>query len=384
MLMAIGCSETDREQQDDNENDNDIVIAHRGSTYWAPEESEAALSWARNIGADYLEFDLQMTSDGVLIALHDDNLTRTTDIAQKFPTRKDNSVNSFTYEELLTLDIGSWFCDTDALGTERARESFRGLDVMSLEDVVMIASGYRVKRESYPNGKRITHTEDGKIVTTYEIDPNDNGNRPGIYPETKEPHLFPGIEAALKSELTRLGWYAEDATSLVELATQSDRVAIANTPQRVIVQTFSKTSLQNLNEIFADYVPLCFLLWLDPDDISGESMQSEDEYRDWVLFGKQNGATIIGPSIGGEPNNYNDLLKAEMSTIIKEQGLQTHAYSFDTNEQMTEYSPKENNLVDGWFTNRAELTLDYIQTSGIRSCSTPLLDPSEVLDDLGY
>ena len=38
-----------------------IVIAHRGTTYWAPEETEAAMRWARNIGADYLELDLQRT-----------------------------------------------------------------------------------------------------------------------------------------------------------------------------------------------------------------------------------------------------------------------------------------------------------------------------------
>ena len=52
-----------------------IVIAHRGTTYWAPEETEAAMRWARNIGADYLELDLQRTKDGVLIALHDVNLS---------------------------------------------------------------------------------------------------------------------------------------------------------------------------------------------------------------------------------------------------------------------------------------------------------------------
>ena len=41
-----------------------IVIAHRGTTYWAPEETEAAMRWARNIGADYLELDLQRTISG--------------------------------------------------------------------------------------------------------------------------------------------------------------------------------------------------------------------------------------------------------------------------------------------------------------------------------
>ena len=39
-------------------------VAHRGSTYWAPEETEAAWRWARNMGADYLESDLQVTKCG--------------------------------------------------------------------------------------------------------------------------------------------------------------------------------------------------------------------------------------------------------------------------------------------------------------------------------
>ena len=41
------------------------VMAHRGSTFWAPEETESAWRWAREMGADYLESDLQCTKDGV-------------------------------------------------------------------------------------------------------------------------------------------------------------------------------------------------------------------------------------------------------------------------------------------------------------------------------
>ena len=48
------------------------VIAHRGSTYWAPEETESAWRWAREMGADYLESDLQCSKDGIIIANHDD------------------------------------------------------------------------------------------------------------------------------------------------------------------------------------------------------------------------------------------------------------------------------------------------------------------------
>ena len=68
------------------------IIAHRGTTYWAPEETEAAYRWARNMGADYLEADLQLTKDGVLLTLHDDQLTRTTNIAQIYPLRQSLSL----------------------------------------------------------------------------------------------------------------------------------------------------------------------------------------------------------------------------------------------------------------------------------------------------
>ena len=46
------------------------VMAHRGSTFWAPEETESAWRWAREMGADYLESDLQCTKDGVILANH--------------------------------------------------------------------------------------------------------------------------------------------------------------------------------------------------------------------------------------------------------------------------------------------------------------------------
>ncbi|MDR3273003.1 MAG: hypothetical protein LBT29_05945, partial [Flavobacteriaceae bacterium] len=61
-----------------------IVVAHRGSTFWTPEETEAAYRWAREIGADYLECDMQITKDGIVLALHDDNLARTTNIEQVY------------------------------------------------------------------------------------------------------------------------------------------------------------------------------------------------------------------------------------------------------------------------------------------------------------
>ena len=114
------------------------VIAHRGASYDAPESTAAAYKVARDLGADYLELDLQRSKDGVLFALHDDNLQRTTDVASKFPERKDSPANAFTLAELKTLDAGSWF---NSAYPDRARPAYAGLKILTLDEVIDIAQG---------------------------------------------------------------------------------------------------------------------------------------------------------------------------------------------------------------------------------------------------
>ena len=75
------------------------VVAHRGSTFWTPEETESAWRWAREMGADYLESDLQCTKDGVILANHDENLKRTTNIEDVYSETVPTSRIAF-YEEL--------------------------------------------------------------------------------------------------------------------------------------------------------------------------------------------------------------------------------------------------------------------------------------------
>ncbi|MEY3451962.1 MAG: hypothetical protein RL711_1790 [Bacteroidota bacterium] len=309
-----------------------LVIAHRGTTFWAPEETEAAMRWARNIGADYVEFDLQRTKDGYLIALHDQNLLRTTDVVKKFPLRQQEGVASFTYEELLTLDAGTWF---NIANPTRAKKTFEGLDILTLEDVVQIAEGKRIVRDV--NGKRVLFKDAaGVLYSQYENDPADNGHRPGIYVETKVPSFFPGIESDLKTALIRLGWYTIDASPLKQILTQPGKVAHANSLNRVILQTFSKESLTNLQGVFTKPLPTCYLLWRgsDLDDIPNDSLSA---FQAWVNFGILHGATIIGPSIAGAPNHYPELLSKARVKILQQSGLMIHAYSFDTALQMKKY-----------------------------------------------
>src|SRR5215212_8459687 len=97
-----------------------LVIGHRGASAYAPEHTLASYRLAIEMGADYVEQDLAVTKDGILICLHDASLERTTNVEELFPdrvstqtiegkTRKAWLANDFTLAEIKRLDAGSWF-----------------------------------------------------------------------------------------------------------------------------------------------------------------------------------------------------------------------------------------------------------------------------------
>jgi glycerophosphoryl diester phosphodiesterase len=130
------------------------VIAHRGDSSRAPENTLAAALAAVRGGADAWELDVQLTRDGVPVVIHDDSLTRTTDVAARFATdrRRDRGylVSDFDLREIRTLDAGSWFVaptggPRSALGfgtlaelTDSARAEFASgaVRVPTLEEVL--------------------------------------------------------------------------------------------------------------------------------------------------------------------------------------------------------------------------------------------------------
>ena len=185
------------------------VIAHRGASYLAPENTRPAFLLARELGVDYLELDLQRTRDGILVALHDHDLRRTTNVAAVFPGRDDDTLDTFLFSELQRLDAGSWFNERFP---DRARASFRNLRILRLEEVIEIAEG------GVP--------------------------RPGIYIETKSAHRIPGIERQLVGLLTARGWVSAAGTPV---------------PPGVIFQSFEAESLARFKE-FAPQVPRLLLV----------------------------------------------------------------------------------------------------------------------------
>jgi len=82
-----------------NENKT-LIVAHRGYSEIAPENTISAFKAASNVGAKACEFDVQISKDGVLVVIHDNTVDRTTNGSGK--------VEQLRYEDLSSLDAGSW------------------------------------------------------------------------------------------------------------------------------------------------------------------------------------------------------------------------------------------------------------------------------------
>lgn len=80
------------------------IIAHRGASLDAPENTVVAFEEAIEQGADRLEFDVQLTADGVAVVHHDDTLARVTDAADRWPDRAPWALRDVTLEQLRELE----------------------------------------------------------------------------------------------------------------------------------------------------------------------------------------------------------------------------------------------------------------------------------------
>ncbi len=127
-----------------------FLIAHRGASAYAPEHSIDAYKLAIAQGADFVEQDLAVTKDGVLVSIHDLTLERTTDVEEVFPDRfvEDKSgpkpvrhwyVNDFTLAEIKRLDAGSYF-----------DKKFAGTRILTFQEAIDLVRG---KAGLYPELK---------------------------------------------------------------------------------------------------------------------------------------------------------------------------------------------------------------------------------------
>ena len=205
-------------------------VAHRGASAYAPEHTLAAYRLALAQGADYVEQDLAVTKDGVLICIHDPTLERTTNVEEVFPDRSTQVTwegktgqgwfaNDFTLAEIKRLDAGSWF-----------DPKFKDERIPTFDEAVALIRG-----------------------------------KAGMYPELKTPEAYTGREVDFEGLV---------ATALDKHALRGPK-ADSKTP--IILQTFSESSAKRLAAMKIG-VPIVLLL------STGKGWDSAAKIRAWKPF----------------------------------------------------------------------------------------------------
>ncbi|MER6527273.1 glycerophosphodiester phosphodiesterase family protein [Streptomyces sp. NPDC001508] len=162
------------------------IVAHRGASAYAPENTLPAVDEAARRGFTWVENDVQRTKDGELVVIHDDSLARTTNAEEVFPDRAPWKVKDFTAAEIARLDAGSWF-----------GPAYAGTRVPTLTEYM----------------RRIDHNHEKLLL------------------EIKSPQLYPGIERDTLKLLGNEGWL--------------DRQHLG----RLVVQSFSADSLRIVHDL---------------------------------------------------------------------------------------------------------------------------------------
>lgn len=245
-----------------------IVIGHRGASGYRPEHTLEAYKLAIEQGADYIEPDLVSTKDGILIARHENEISGTTDVADRpeFADRK-------TTKTIDGTSFTGWFTEDFTLAelkTLRAKEripeirpgntAYNGLfEVPTLQEVINLA-----KEKSLELGRTI-----------------------GIYPETKHPSYFDSIGLSLEEPLVEIlnanGYVGETAP--------------------VFIQSFEVSNLQQLNTLTD--VPIVQLI------------SNEGQPYDFVLNGdSRTYLDLITPAALTEIATYADGIGAYKYLII--------------------------------------------------------------------
>ena len=195
LFLLPACTTPENHAMEKPLNGQAIILAHRGASGERPEHTIASYTRAIEQGADYIEPDLVLTKDGVLVARHENEISETTNIAEKreFANRK-------TSKTIDGENKTGWFTEDftlDELKTLRAKERLpqlrkdnmafdRQFEIPTFEEILTLAKAHNV----------------------------------GVYPETKHPSYFASIglphEAPLLALLTRFGHVTKDAPIFIQ------------------------------------------------------------------------------------------------------------------------------------------------------------------------
>jgi len=218
-----------------------LIIAHRGASGERPEHTLAAYELAIDQGADYIEPDLVPTADGMLVARHENEISGTTDIADRPEFAGRRTTKIVDGEE-----VTGWFTEDFTLAelrTLRARERlpqirpqntrYDGLyQVPTLAEIIQLV--------------RAKETETGRVI--------------GLYPEIKHPTYFMAegydIAAMLVEQLHGAGYEGEDAPVFIQSFDIAPLQRLDNITDLRLVQLISDEGgpADDLSRSYADMV----------------------------------------------------------------------------------------------------------------------------------
>lgn len=159
-----------------------VVIAHRGASAYLPEHTLEAYALAARMGADYIEPDLVMTRDGVLIARHDNVLDLTTDVGQRPEFAARRAKKSVDGKEL-----EGWFSEDFTLSEIKT--------LRAIERIPAVRPGNAMFDRRYQ-----IPTLDEILALRAELS-RETGRAIGVYPETKHPTYFQSLGLAMEHAL---------------------------------------------------------------------------------------------------------------------------------------------------------------------------------------
>ena len=186
-----------------------IIIGHRGASGHRPEHTIESYSLAIAMGADFIEPDLVSTKDGVLVARHENEIGGTTDVADKFPTRKATK----------TIDgqsITGWFTED-----------------FTLAEIKTLRAKERLPFRSHERDGMYPVPTFEEVLTLAETKSREVGRTIGVYPETKHPTYFRSIGLPLEPPLLEM----------LKKHGKTDRTA------PVFIQSFEQGNLQALSRM---------------------------------------------------------------------------------------------------------------------------------------
>jgi glycerophosphoryl diester phosphodiesterase len=209
-----------------------IVIGHRGASGYVPEHTLTSYFIAIQDGADYVEPDLVMTKDGVLVARHENEIGGTTDVAEhpEFASRRATKVIDGTA-------ITGWFTEDFTLAelkTLRARERIPDIrpgntrfdgqfEVPTFEEILALVHGVQEQREA--RARLLGQSAPRHI---------------GVYPETKHPTYFASLglpmEALLVRTLERHGYKGRQGLAYIQSFEVGNLQALSKMTQLPLVQ----------------------------------------------------------------------------------------------------------------------------------------------------